>query len=287
MIEAFRRKDYFPDRHARVLVRREPHHGPVARHRHEFFEIAIVLSGTGVHMAGRYRHELQAGDALAIDKRQAHGYENTRNLNLVNLLIRDEVLRRIGRELSVIPGFHALFAASPKRRGGSGSHGSHLHLSPGELAKVEEWVSCLESETHRRQQGGYLLAEAYLTLIVGVLSRNYGLRSPLRSRPEGEIAKVLRWMEKNLGQPLQVADMARVAGMSPRNFYRGFRRAAGATPGDCLQRMRIQRAAGELRDSPRRIGEIAQRCGFEDSNYFSRTFRRVMGVTPREYRKEH
>jgi len=285
MIQALRRQRYFTDRRRRVLVVREPHQNQRPQHRHEFFEIAVILSGTGTHVTGQSRHLLKPGDVLVINTRRAHGYKNTRDLNLINLLIHPDLLLRLARELGDLPGFHTLFVTRPMEN--SVAFRGGLHLSPAELAKVEDWVGCLETETHQRQEGGDLLAEAYLTLIVGLLSRKYGRLSSFRSQPEGGIGRLLSWLEKNLGQPIQVADMAREAGMSSRNFYRFFRGVMGMTPTAYLQKIRIQRAVGELSSGESRIGEIAQQCGFEDSNYFSRIFRQVTKSSPRAYRQKH
>ena len=71
--------------------------------------------------------------------------------------------------------------------------------------------------------------------------------------------------------------------MSKRTFLRVFRAATGATPIAYLIGVRIRRAAELLRQGGVTVTEAAMRVGFEDSNYFSRQFRKVMGVTPRSY----
>ena len=53
---------------------------------------------------------------------------------------------------------------------------------------------------------------------------------------------------------------------------------------DYLIRLRISKAAQILRREPLRIKEVSEAVGFRDSNYFSRQFRQVMGVSPRAYR---
>jgi AraC family L-rhamnose operon transcriptional activator RhaR/AraC family L-rhamnose operon regulatory protein RhaS len=267
------------------------HQDPIAEHLHEFSEIALILSGTGVHVTQGYRHELQAGDVLVITQRRAHGYEDTRDLNLVNILFQENLLPRIRRELGDLPGYRALFG---KRQKGASGYVSRLRLAPAEMAQVEDWINRLEAELHEPQQGGYLLAEAYLTLIFGALCRRYGAgptSSRRRSRSAPSLGRVLTWLEKNLAEPLRVADLAAQAGMSERGFHRVFRACLGASPAAYILRLRLQRAAQRLREAPEpgtprpRIGEIAQQCGFEDSNYFTRAFRAQYGRSPREWRR--
>ncbi|MEG1688441.1 MAG: helix-turn-helix domain-containing protein, partial [Hafnia sp.] len=64
-----------------------------------------------------------------------------------------------------------------------------------------------------------------------------------------------------------------------------FRQQTGMTISHYLRQLRLCQAKRLLRRSEYRISEIATRCGFEDSNYFSVVFTRDAGITPREYRQ--
>jgi len=286
-IDLLKRRHYFPDRKTRVAVHRQVRQSPMRQHRHEFFEIAIVLSGSGVHVTDHFQHRIEPRDVLVLNSHRPHGYEQPLGLNLINILIRSDLMDRLGRELGGLPGYHSLFtleSARWRRR----DYISHLRLSAEELSQIEEWTNRLEEETHQQGQGGSLLAEAYLTLIVGMLCRLYGKKAGLPVRSEDRFGRILSWIETKLDRPLAVADLAREMGMSERTLHRRFRLAVGTTPADYLMQARIRRAADELGREQwenRRISDVAQACGFEDSNYFSRRFRQVMGRTPREYRK--
>lgn len=301
------RREYFHDPRASVTVRRELRQPPMGQHRHEFFEIAVILSGTGIHATGGFRHRLEAGDVLFLDRRRAHGYEETSSLHLLNIMIRDDALARIGRELAGRPGFHALFSveASPRKDGKKG-YDRRLRLAPAELEQIGEWAARIEEEIaasassgkpkaprHRGPRDGRLLQEAYLTLIVDVLSRKAGrlalpkaAKAPRASRPAAGMGRVLGWIETGLDRPLGVADLAARAGMSVRTFHRAFRAATGRTPWDYIVAARLERAAERLAHGPvhETVTEIALACGFDDSNYFSRSFRRFAGATPTAYR---
>lgn len=269
----------------RVRVYRQLHQPPMPPHRHEFFEIVIVLSGSGVHVAGSFRHRVEAGDVLVINSRRAHGYAETSHLNLVNILVREDVIFRIGRELRGLPGYHSLFNATV-RRWRNPDISSRLRLSSEELGRMEEWIARLEEESSCDAPGSSFIAEAYLTLIIAVLVRHKPGKTGGPPTIFPAIARLLGWLDKNCHRPLKVADLARQAGMSERTLHREFRRAMELSPSNYLVRCRIERAAEHLCEDPgtRRIGEIAGACGFEDSNYFSTCFRRLKGCSPREYR---
>jgi transcriptional regulator GlxA family with amidase domain len=72
--------------------------------------------------------------------------------------------------------------------------------------------------------------------------------------------------------------------MSLRNFARVFRREAGTTPGQYIERTRIARARELLETTDLTISQIARRCGFAAPETFFRSFGRTLGLTPTEYR---
>ena len=90
--------------------------------------------------------------------------------------------------------------------------------------------------------------------------------------------------ENDQTSPITVENLLPVAGMSQSTLMRTFQRVFQRSPIDYLIRLRVQKASELLADREQRITDIALACGFNDSNYFSRQFRRVTGATPREYR---
>jgi AraC-like DNA-binding protein len=280
---ALRRRGFFRDGRTAVVVSRQITQGSMRQHRHEFLEIAVMLAGEGIHVTGDLRHRIQGGDVLVISRRRPHGYERTCGLSLVNLLVREDALPRLARDLRFLPGFHALFALESLRWSRE-NYASRLRLSPADLAQVDEWANRLEEEALRPEQGGRVLAEAYLVLIMGLLAHRYSRPRRLAATPEGAMGRVLNWIETHLAEPLSVERLAREAGMSVRSFHRHFRQATGRTPLQYVLRQRIARARDHLGARPAaRIGELAARCGFDDSNYFSRVFRAQTGSSPRQF----
>ena len=85
-------------------------------------------------------------------------------------------------------------------------------------------------------------------------------------------------------QPLTVADLARVAGLSPAHFSREFRRAFDEAPHQYLLTRRLERAAALLRNTDRDVTEICFAVGLASVGSFTTSFRRVYGVPPLAYR---
>ena len=88
-------------------------------------------------------------------------------------------------------------------------------------------------------------------------------------------------------QKTDTATVAATLCMSTRQFHRKLLALTGETPTNFIQKIKIKRACQLLENTSEiSIAEIALKCGFDDSSNFTRTFKRVMGVTPSQYQKE-
>lgn len=107
----------------------------------------------------------------------------------------------------------------------------------------------------------------------------------LPAAPHAERLRAAKaWAGARLAEDLGVADLARAAGLSRFHFTRLFTAAEGLPPAAWLVEQRCQAAARLLRDSSATVAEVGRRCGWRDPAYFCRAFRRVMGVSPGEFR---
>lgn len=98
------------------------------------------------------------------------------------------------------------------------------------------------------------------------------------------IGVALHHMLQHLDQPIKVSTLSAMAGLSQSSFFVLFKAATGRTPLDFFIRARMRRAGELLEETTLQIKEIAARLGYDDQFYFSRLFKSVHGVSPREYR---
>ncbi|MBI5382326.1 MAG: AraC family transcriptional regulator [Opitutae bacterium] len=135
---------------------------------------------------------------------------------------------------------------------------------------------------------GYTLANLVAAGVAfrHVLAALKGERAPPGTRsPRDRVAATIDWMKLNLGRQTRLDELASLAGMSSAHYSALFRRQIGFPPVDFFLRLRIQRACQLLVSNRDPIAAIAQEVGFADPYYFTRYFRRVMGCSPRDYRK--
>ena len=107
---------------------------------------------------------------------------------------------------------------------------------------------------------------------------------PTRSASE-RIAAVRDHLRESLAQPHRLDALATAAGLSVPHFCTLFRRLTGYAPIDFLIRQRVQAACRLLDTTDHSIAAIAAEVGYEDPYYFTRCFRRVIGSSPRAYRR--
>jgi AraC-like DNA-binding protein/mannose-6-phosphate isomerase-like protein (cupin superfamily) len=286
MLKTLRTKDWFAADGLPVAIERRDPQPAFPPHRHEFSEIVLVTSGTALHVVGRESWPLTAGDVFVIGGSQSHEYRELENLCLINVLYQPDKLRMDPVDLAQLPGYHVLFSLEPRwtRR-----HGfrSRLHLTPARLAGVLALVDDLEAELKSKRPGHGLMVTALFMQIVGQLSRLYEQSETPDTRNLVRVAEVLSHMESHLHEGTRLDELARVGGMSKRSLIRAFHEATGMTPIEYSLQLRINRAAGLLRNEPITVTDAAFRVGFNDSNYFTRQFRKRLGVSPRRYQRQH
>ena len=106
-----------------------------------------------------------------------------------------------------------------------------------------------------------------------------------RQTEDAVIAKCQEWVARHYDQEAPVAAMARLSGLAERSFKRRFTRATGMSPLEYVHALRLEEAKHMLETTSEPIDAIASAVGYGDTSFFSRLFRRKVGVTPAQYRK--
>lgn len=124
--------------------------------------------------------------------------------------------------------------------------------------------------------------------VVGVAGVTRRLEQ-IRERPGvvAPLARVIERMHDRPGDDFSSRDFARIAGMSSSHFGRVFRRMLETSPRQYFLRVRVEAACRRLAETHDTIAAIALDSGFHDHAHFTRSFRRIMGLTPSAYRVAH
>ena len=99
--------------------------------------------------------------------------------------------------------------------------------------------------------------------------------------------EALTYIESNFQNDISIEEIAAVCGLNRSYFGKVFRETMGESPQAFLLHYRMARAAQLLKETRLSVGEIAQQVSYDNQLHFSRAFKNVHGVSPREYRQTH
>ena len=159
-----------------------------------------------------------------------------------------------------------------------------------DLPHLRAAMGAVDAELTAGGTGGPLAAESLANVLaVHLLRHVLAPRQPERGRdgalPRGRLRAVVEYVEEHLDASASLEQMAEVAGLSVYHFARQFRTATGLPPHQYVIARRVERAKHLLQaGTDLSLAEIAARAGFSDQSQFSHHFKRLVGVTPWQFR---
>lgn len=258
------------------------HQGGMYFHTHaDFSELVIVLEGSAINIVGEEQFKVEKGDVFVMGMGSSHGYAEAKDFKICNIMFRFDRLLEANLDVKELAGFHSLFVVDPVT---AESFESRLKLSPELFNKVKKIVLAAIDEYEHDTPAKKTLLFAYFLQIVVILSRYYGT-TPKEKESEG-ISAAAAYMERHFNENITNEKLLEISHYSQRHFIRLFTECYHTSPHKYLQNIRMRQACILLSQTDKSITEIASCCGFNDSNFFTRVFKRQMNITPREYRKK-
>jgi len=128
-----------------------------------------------------------------------------------------------------------------------------------------------------------LVTEGLLLELIGEVGRtSSGIHS---RRPPSWLKHIHAKISRDVVHPASIAEYAHIAGVHPAHLARSFRACYGASIGEYVRNIRVQRAANMIISGRWRLADIAAECGFADHAHMTNCFRKYLGITPSEYRR--
>lgn len=148
----------------------------------------------------------------------------------------------------------------------------------------------LKADLESHKPGGRLYAETLTNALAAHLLRNYSAHSHKSVRYLGglsptQLRLVMDYINDHLDQDLSLQELAAIAQLSAFHFCRAFKQSMGFTPYQYIIRQRVERAKLLLKDGKMGISEVAIACGFTHQSHLNRHFKRLTGVTPKNFSK--
>lgn len=249
---------------------------------YDFSELVVVLNGEAQHIVNGESYPIAKGDVFVINQHTGHSFMGANQLKICNIMFQPEVAFAGAYDMKKMPGFQALFVLEPHF---FQNHRfcSQLKLTAGKFSLIQQNIHSMMEEYDRKEEGWKDLLLSSFRMFCVTLSRYYNTDTVGQDNAFIKLADAVACIEKNYCRNLSTEELAGIAGYSERQFLRLFRSVFSTTPGLYITELRMKKAQNLLKSGSLSIGEIAWRCGYDDQNYFSRAFKKHIGMTPTEY----
>jgi AraC family transcriptional regulator len=156
--------------------------------------------------------------------------------------------------------------------------------------RIEELSRELWNEYQTNDLASAICAEALGNQLAVRLLRNYSTAEAIAPPPSSKLSaralkRAMDYVESNLASDLTLEEIARALAMSAGHFAHAFKNATGMAPHRYVVERRIEAAKLLLRESELPIGNLASLVGFSTHSHFCATFQRLVGESPRSFRR--
>ena len=267
MVQMLYSDDFFASKDQTVAIELRVPQPVFPEHTHDFNEIVIVSGGRGKHILNGKPYDLHPGMIFYIQASDHHLYENVYDLHLTNILYRSP------------DSFHFLHGVEqllPDRRH---EPDTHWYIDKRNHQNV---LSLLADLSAQERALPVQKESLFLQLLVSLQQGRYSQQGS--GSNEDKVHQLLRWLKAHFAESIDWHELAGQFTLPLRTLYRHIKNDTGYTPQRYLTKLRLSEAYYQLCHTDKSITSIAHECGFNDSAYFSTSFKNEFSVTPRELR---
>ena len=239
--------------------------GLVAIHRHEFYEIEIILDGAGVYNIDGIDYPIKSGSLFAMTPISFHHINFTGKTRLINFMF---TLNSCNLDL-----LSQLFVNQP-----------HFCLNVS-----QEDLSFLLTLAQEGEKIKDKTVTYYSTAILEcVLGKICSLSNKsLISNKVSPVLHAILFMQNNFTKKITLEYVSKIANYSPNYFCTIFKEYTGTSFTNYLNNLRFEYATKLLINTDLSVSQISNRCGFNDYSHFLSLFKTKYGTTPKKYRQEN
>ncbi|GAA6617633.1 helix-turn-helix domain-containing protein [Scytonema sp. NUACC26] len=149
----------------------------------------------------------------------------------------------------------------------------------------------LKDELELKTSGDSLYVEQLRTMLVVHLLKKYCVKKTQIVKysdglPKYKLRQVIEHIHSHLNSDIKLAELAGLAGISQYYFCQLFKNSLGITPYQYVLQQRVEQAKHLLRSGKMAICDIALTCGFANQSHLTKHFRKITGMTPKDYQKQ-
>ena len=234
------------------------------KHCHSHFEIYFITKGSCCYFIENKVYHLQPGDIILIPEGIMHNteYQNTtysrKLISCSRYFIPESVLPKLPELM-------------------------HLYRNPDIVDEINDIFEKIETEYEALDEMSEDIFKCYTHMLFFLLARNPNLSVPTAENRH-YIEDAIDFLQSNYTSDVTLAQLAARYFVSPEHFSRVFKKRTSFNFSEYVNILRLQKAESMLRQlNTASITDIAESCGFNDSNYFSVQFKRLYGISPKKF----
>lgn len=254
-------------------------------HTHEFVEFAFFISGSCEHFTGDYTFKETAGNMAIINYNQFHKYGTPAGpFELMNIYWNPGKYPAPELPEPFSTRLHELIPVHPKL-------GHRLNRIVRLKLEDPQQTHRLLKRMYEEQMKGDEASESAIDAIFHLLLIDICRSASIVPESHEDefnprMETIRRYLEKSYTDTIRLEQLCEISGLKETNLCTQFKKYTGLSIGDYLKQRRLSAAMIQLRTSGKKVLTICYDCGFSDITYFNRTFRKAIGKTPSEYRKQ-
>lgn len=260
-------------------VHRDANYNIQKYHYHPYYEIGFLISGCRNMTIDHSIYFLNRGNAVFISSGQLHkGYPVENNpcaIELVNIAFIEEYLE-------------PFFNIYGKEQFLNFFSNHVIEVPQGRYDYIKTLLQKMIDEHNSVDELSKVLVKAYFNELISFFVRcakNYCPKINEVNDSDKLISEAVKYIYYNFNKDLSLDDISKKFNLSKSYFSRRFKALTGFGYKEYVTSVRLKEACDMLLNTNQSITEIAEKCGFNDSNYFGDAFRKVKGVSPNKYRK--
>ena len=256
-------------------------------HHHTEFEISVFKSGNGIYTVGKKQYNFQKGDVFMFSSDEIHCITDisaNQPMDLINIHFEPRFIWSTGNDM-----FDAKFLKIFYER--NGNFQNRLDRDNPATEIIRNIIFGIENEFNKKQPEYELMIKVELLKLLVTAMRGYDYvnNSPstfsVCSQSLRNLEKAMNYIDENLTENISLEQLSKSANMSRTYFCSIFKKLNRITPWDYITIKRIEKSIEILKTSNATVLEIAMKCGFNNSANFNRSFKKVTGKIPKDYRK--
>lgn len=261
----------------------------IGMHNHNFYEINVVLQGTGRHYIENQSCNIHRGCVFVIPPNIQHGYVQDEPLDVYHILVSCAFVERYAFELKSLPGYSILFEIEPYLRG-KYQDSLFLTLNEPQMNELELSLNALLAASDENYTGSNVIKNAQTLLLIGTLcrhmsERNKTSRRTVKGNHQQAVLTCLEWIHTQYPKKITIDTLSEMCHLSRSTLLRNFEMMCKCSPIHYLNNYRIKKAKEWILTTDSNLTDIAVHCGFYDQSHFTKTFTKIENQTPFQFKE--